>query len=170
MALPSKGDPRRPLHLAARAARVLAGLFLLFGLCTIPSAFFMPRAAGPATLIVAVMTAMVYFAPGAAYLIFSIYMARRRLWAVIACLALTSIELLIVFAGAVMSLFVLRRLPNTVMYITLGITAVVILALGQLIYYLIRSFDAIKYEPLEEPRGFDVIGVQPPTRPSPDNA
>jgi len=149
---------------------VLAGLFLLFGLCTIPSAFFMPRAAGPATLIVAVMTAMVYFAPGAAYLIFSIYMARRRLWAVIACLALTSIELLIVFAGAVMSLFVLRRLPNTVMYITLGITAVVILALGQLIYYLIRSFDAIKYEPLEEPRGFDVIGVQPPTRPSPDNA
>ena len=78
------------------------------------------------------MTGMFYFAPGAAYLIFSIYMSRRHLWAVIACLALTSIELLIVFAGAVMSLFVLRRLPNTVMYITLGIIAVVILALGQL--------------------------------------
>jgi hypothetical protein len=43
MALPPKGDPRRPLVLGVRSTRLFGIIFLLFGLCSSLPMLLMPR-------------------------------------------------------------------------------------------------------------------------------
>jgi hypothetical protein len=78
MALPPKGDPQRPLALAVRSTRVLGILFIGIGaLGMLPTFTMGMRGARGATLSVAAMagvivtTTLIYFGPGALYLVCS---------------------------------------------------------------------------------------------------
>jgi len=164
MALARKGDPRRPLQLAVRSTRMLAGVFLMLGTCTI---FPMMMAGNPvrtgAALNVGVL--IVYVGPGVIYLIVSMYLQRRRFWAVVVALVLASIQLLFsVFAGAALVFFAFSSGGiGGFSIIPVVVFVFVILALAQLIYHLALSFEAIKYEELgQNPHGFEPLVIQPP--------
>jgi hypothetical protein len=168
MALPPKGDPRRPLHLAVRSNRVLGIVFLLFGTCSLmPMIFLMTRGgvrAGimPPQLLVAVSA--VYFIPGALFMVFSVFLARRRPWAVVASIVVSTLvgltALLGVFGMAVAMLTV-DDSPWQ-MAIPLVICALLAVAVAQLIYHLAKSFEAIKHPPFgQEIRGFEPLPVMP---------
>ncbi len=109
-------------------------------------------------------------APGTLYIVLSVFLKRRALWAVITGIAVTSLI-------AVFTLFVFCAniaFANTNMPIEVLIPAVILgimlLALGQLIYHLSRSFTAITLPPIgEELRGFEVIPMATPVLISQDN-
>jgi hypothetical protein len=171
MALPPKGDPRRPLHLAIRSTRLLGILFLLLGSCGSAGLFMGRRNAGMAFGVVGVIG--LYIAPGVAYLVFSIFLKERKFWAVLAALIVASVQLVFtLFLGATLGIFATKingvGTPLAIMAIVVGLVA---LALAQLIYHLALSFKAIQYIPLEEQRGFAPVmiqHVQPPPPNPPD--
>jgi len=167
MPLPRKGDPRRPLHLAVRSTRLLAIIFLFFGsLAVAPMLTRGGLARGP-DLLVSLSIFLVYIAPGVAYLIFSIFLKRRQLWAVWADLILASIHLLITLIGAVTLIIVSLNTMNRIIALApAAILGLIILALAQLIYHLALSFEAIKHVPPEESRGFEPLMVEPITPPT----
>jgi hypothetical protein len=169
MALPPKGDPRRPLHLAIRSTRLLAIIFLLFGSCVFIPFLIGRTARGIAPF--AVASALIYTGPGAAYLVFSIYMKRRKFWAVVCATVLASIQLLLTLIGGIFGIIAVWHGPlplDATELIPMAILAFVILALSQLIYHLALSFEAIKHVPPDEQqRGFEPLMAQPidvPTR------
>jgi hypothetical protein len=163
MALPPKGDPRRPLHLAARSMRVLGLLLLIVASCVGFSLSRM-RGIGAASGLVWIKLIMIgvfalYAAPGVCYFIFPIYMMRRKLWAVIASIVLVSVHLLFAllgFSGIIFSTLMTPNQQTPVTLIPLVVIFLVIAALGQLLWHLSKSFEAIKYMPAEE-HGFEPI-------------
>lgn len=171
MALPPKGDPRRPLHFAIRSTRVLCALFLLTGSCGMMRLL---RGGNPLSdlggAVAATAGTLFYLGPGALYLVFSIYLARRQFWAVVGAIVLASVQLLVVIAsGGIALIFLLN--PHVglepVMAIPTLLILFVALALAQLIYHLSKSFEAIKHPPYgQEFHGFEpIIGnatVAPP--------
>jgi hypothetical protein len=161
MGLPARGDPRRPLQLAVRSTRLLAGLFLMLGTCAISTMLIRggPMRRG-AALDLGVL--LIYVGPGALYLIVSMYLQRRRFWAVVVGLVLASIQLFFTVGGAAMLLFAVVR-GASISIIPIVLVVFVMLALGQLIYHLALSFEAIKYEPPgQNPHGFEPLVAQPP--------
>jgi drug/metabolite transporter (DMT)-like permease len=109
MALPPKDDPRRPLHLAIRSTRLLGVVLLVFGTCAFgPYMMAISRATrrgGPTGMPPAwtvLMVALIYFVPGAGFLILSIFLGRRQKWAVVSALVLSCLLgafFLLAFAG-----------------------------------------------------------------------
>jgi hypothetical protein len=168
MPLPPKGDPRRPLYLAIRSTRVLAAIFLLFG-----SFAVFPLVVGGVMLggLSAIATAsffVFYMGPGVVYLLCSIYLKRRQFWAVLVSLVLASIQLLLALTGMVFLFVALNQMSRignfTFLLWAIIPIALIILALAQLIYHLILSFEAIKYIPIEEQRGFEPILPSSPSQ------
>ncbi len=172
MALPPKGDPRRPLYLAIRSTRMLAIFFLLFGIFG-AAALFIPRGmSSRAQTLITILTLMAYIGPGAAYLVFSIYLKQLRFWAVVGALVLASLQLAM---GAIITIVIViaavSRPLNQFILMSLAIMALVGVAIAQLIYHLAKSFDAIKYISMDEQRGFEPINMaipinNPPVIPS----
>jgi hypothetical protein len=167
MALPPKGDVRRPLHLAVRSTRLLGILFVLFGTCTLGSLFYGLAGvrggvggAGQPEVVAMTAASAVYFTPGVLFILFSIFLKQRKTWAVVGAIVLSSLcvlLLLIGMFGLVMAASV-ADMPPAVFFITAGVVTFVALALGQLIYHLARSFQAIKQPPFgEEERGFEPL-------------
>ena len=168
MAVPPRGDPRRPLHLAASSCRLLGVLGLLATTClgiglfvTLTHLRLGPGGRGPNPLAVA-LPVVLCGTIGVAYLVVAHHMKRRRFWAVVAALALTGVvtlvDLISITATTVAALTLPGGLPPSVLAFT-GVELLVLLALGQLIYHLTRSFPALKFAPLDEARGFDVLPV-----------
>jgi hypothetical protein len=159
MAVPPRGDPQRPLHLAIRSIRVLALLFLLVASCGFGSILAagrrMPFIVGGAILVF-------YFLPGIAYVFFAIYMKQRKFWAVVAALVLASLQCFVALIALAMSIVLTFHAggdPSAI--IGLVTTAFVFAALAQLVYHLAKSFESIKYVPIEMQRGFEALPVQP---------
>lgn len=165
MALPQKGDPRRPLHLAIRSIRLLGIIFLLLGSC-VSIVFFLPAARGRGAKLGGLLAMLVYVGPGVAYLIFSIFLKERKFWAVVAALVLASLQLIVVLvSGIVIGASVATRGIGPRTGDLLGFVfalGLVGLALSQLIYHLALSFESIKYIPLEVQRGFEPVMPPPP--------
>lgn len=165
MALPPKGDPRRPLHLAVRSLRVLGVILVLFSLCTLgPTTLPMLRSGrgGPGNFpVFLVLAVLVYLVPGVLYLVFSIFLARRERWAVIGGLVLASVHgALSLLALVSMALVAATGQVPGPAVIPLVVMALVVVALAQLIYHLARSFEAIRYPPFGvEERGFEPLNV-----------
>ena len=153
MALPPRGDPRRPLHLAIRSTRLLAIIFLFLGGCLCAAVLANGRRSSIISL------------PAMAMLLFyTIYLKRRQFWAVLSSLILASIQLLFALVVAITLLIVsmIKSAHNVNFVIApLLLLGIVILALAQLIYHLALSFEAIKHVPVEEQRGFEPLMVQP---------
>jgi hypothetical protein len=169
MALPPKGDPRRPLHLAIRSTRVLGVILLLFGTCALmPFMMYMSRAgprgaASAPPMWMTFMVALVYFIPGALFMVLSMFLGRRQSWAIVCALVLASLLtffFLFAFAGFVVGVLS-RSEPRAWMAIPVVLIALFGLAVGQLIYHLCKSFEAIKYPPFgQDFRGFEPLPVQ----------
>ena len=171
MALPPKGDPRRPLHLAIRSTRLLGVVLLLFGTCALmPFMMYMGRS-GPGAAASAmptwtmVMVALVYFIPGASFMTLSIFLGRRQHWAIVCALVLACLLaffFLFAFAGFAVAVFSRGEAPEVWMVVPVAIVSLFGLAVAQLIYHLSKSFEAIRHPPFgEEFRGFDPLPVRP---------
>jgi hypothetical protein len=172
MPLAPKGDPRRPLHLAVRSTRMLGILFVCMGTCGI-----LPMLSGfgrggvrRGVMMTKMMTvlSLVYFLPGVLYILVAVFLRQRQFCAVVAALVMASIQCLLTLIGLVMVVGTVaigaRSMPSIAL-IPLGLLVFVIVALAQLIYHLARSFESIKYGPIEGQRGFEPI--LPPSPPTP---
>ncbi len=163
MALPPQGDPRRPLHLAIRLMRLLGGIFVLVGTCaTVP---FFIRGGGRAGVGVSawflIVNVAFYLVPGAALFVLSTHLARRRIWAVVASIRLASMMGFVILAGiAVMLVLAVAERADWVMIVPIALMTLMLVAVGQLIYFLARSFAAIR-SPAPEERGFEPIMALP---------
>ncbi len=166
MALPPRGDLRRPLYLAASSCRVLGVLALLSSTCMgVPFIRLLGRG-GRGLFPSAVMLVMLglYAGVGTAYLVFAHFIRRRRPWAVVAALSLTGVVALFVAVGVIGGLIGVIASgpgggPPPITVAVLGIPLLILAALGQLIYHLSKSFAAIRLAPPDEARGFDVLPV-----------
>jgi hypothetical protein len=158
MALPPKGNPRRPMHLAIRSMRLLGIIQLCFvALTMLPMLLMMRRGFGMSFAVVELASATLYLVPGIMYLVCAIYLKRRAFWAIIVGISLASIQLLFLLIGAVaFMIFLIGAQPPGTAWIPLGVIGILILALVQLIYHLAKSFEAIKYPP-DEQRGFEPL-------------
>lgn len=170
MALPPKGDPQRPLHLAVRFSRIAGFLFIGLGTWATLLHFFSMRRAGNAILIgslaeVALASSLVYFGPGAIYLVCSVFIARRRRWAVFTAMVLAGIQILLIgwalvmFAKHFVSADPAARDWSVVL--PLGITLLISLVLAQLEHHLTKSFEAIRLAPVDVQRGFEPLPAAP---------
>jgi hypothetical protein len=168
MAIPPRVDPRRPLHLAVASCRLLGVLGLLATTCMGVSLFMLlarvrlgPGGRGP-NLVLAFGPFALFAAIGVAYLVFAHFIKRRQFWAVVAALVLTGLVSLLALLSTVASVIAIVASGATASrpaWMTLGVQALVLAALGQLIYHLARSFAALKLAPPDEARGFDVLPV-----------
>ena len=164
MPIPPKGDPRRPLHLAIRSMRLLGGILILFATCV--GATFVLRVSGSSRRppIAALISILLYLLPGASFILLALFLARRQLWAVVASICLASMALLgalLALLGLLISAFGPHADFQPVLLVPLGVTAIVVAALVQLIYHLARSFTAIRIAEPQE-RGFEPIMVRNP--------
>jgi hypothetical protein len=161
--------------MAVRSTRLLGAFFIAFGVCgMVPFATggLSPRNASGVLIITGTMF---YFVPGLLYVVFSIYLARRQFWAVIGALVLASVQLLFVLIS-LLGLAALMPGPHAgvepIMLIPICLILLVAAAIGQLVYHLARSFEAIKYPPYgQEFHGFEPImgaaqRVVPPAPPA----
>jgi hypothetical protein len=105
--------------------------------------------------------AMFYLVPGTLLVVFSVFMGRRRSWAVVGALvvsALAELFLVVVGAGIATFLFSAGRATPTPAILMTAVWAVLAVAVGQLIYHLARSFEGIRHPPFgEEVRGFELL-------------
>ncbi len=171
MALPPRGDPRRPLHLAASSCRVLGVLGLLGATCAGLPLLAVRR--GGLGMAPALLPLAVLGGSGAAWMVLAHHIKRRRFWAVVTALVMASIATLGVLAmWAGMAYVMLSAQPGLMrertFWIMLAVYGLITLALAQLVYHLARSFPALKIAAPDEARGFDVLPVavlpsQPPT-------
>ena len=166
MALPPKGDPRRPLHLAIRSTRNFGVFFVLVGSFA-ATRIVLTRAGQKGVIFVpspAVLLAwLLYLVPGTLFLLFSVFVRRRRPWAVVGALLITSLSALFVMAAGVAILVAMiaegEARPVRVVVVLAAWTATEF-TIGQLIYRLALSLKAIKHMPFggaENSRGFEPL-------------
>ena len=161
MPFPRRSDPRRPLALAVRSTRAIGIVLLLFTVATAAPLLMSRRmfALGAPFMIMQLLGLMMYLAPAVIYLICSMFLQRRQFWAVVLALVIASIQLLLMLLAVIMLFAVSSLNQSPFLLIPIGIFALFILALAQLIYHLARSFEAIKFVPPEEGRGFELLSV-----------
>jgi len=171
MALPPRGDPRRRLQLAVRSMRVLGGLLVALSLCGVFGTVMMTttgRRTTAAATVGQAVGALFYLIPGLADIVLAIFLKQRQFWALVAAIALTSIQLLFALAGAIMLVGVYLANNGTFprpFLIAPAVMGIAVLALVQLLYLLCRSFPALQMPPFgsHDERGFEPVDVRPIT-------
>jgi len=145
MAPPAEAHPYRPLLLAARSTRLLGVLFLLIGVLTpVPSlrqgvsVFELPQ-----DIVVASLT---HVLPGLAYLVCSLLLRRRRRTGLIVAFGLTLAHTIMVVGNlaAYFRLLLLEGHGTRRLFISLVVGFLVVAALGQLMWHLVKSFRVVK--------------------------
>jgi hypothetical protein len=169
MALPPRGDPRRPLHLAIRSTRLLGAVGTLIGSCVLMP--LMMRLSGGRGVFasgrIVFLGSVFYLVPGVLLLVFSVFMARRRLWAVVGALVVSSLAAVFLLVagvgfGITISLVATRQTQVVPIVLFVGVWTVFLVSVAQLIYHLAKSFEGIKHPPFgEELRGFEVLPAAP---------
>ena len=164
MPLPPKGHPDRPLRLAARTMLVLGVLLLLMATCVggvAGTAMFNARNSGRPTpgpgvfLLVALLA--VYVLPGATMILCWHHLKEYRRWAVIVGLVVAGLALAVSLLGLVSN--VIGLLVSDRGSVGGLIMAMLFLAaFGQLLYHLIKSFEAIRLHEQGQTQGH---GFQP---------
>ncbi|HWP39779.1 MAG TPA: hypothetical protein VNL70_02550 [Tepidisphaeraceae bacterium] len=164
MPLPPKGDPRRPLHLAVRSMRLLGIVLLILGSFSLmPVVAAIRRGPDPRFAFAVVTVLMVYVVPGVLYLLGSVFLSRRRPWAIVVGLVLASVQLIFCLLGLIILLAVWTGQSDESFGIVVAGAATVLLsaAFAQLIYHLAKSFEAIRHPPIEELHAFQPLMVEP---------
>ncbi|WP_428938455.1 hypothetical protein [Fontivita pretiosa] len=144
--------------------RSLGIVFLLMaGMSVLPAMMLLRGGSGASGRLMIAMAfySMLYLVPGLLYLFCSIYLPRRRPWAIIVGLALASVQLLFCLPAMILALGVWLKTDEPIASILAAIMLLVVAALAQLIYHLAKSFQAIRYPPIEEVPGFEPLMVEP---------
>ena len=158
MALPPKGDPARPLHLAASSATVLGVLALLGGgLVALVLLFADTRSPGGSVVRLGLLLATAfYLVLGTCFVTLAMFMRRRKAWAVIVTMVLVGMVLLMMAVGLLRSAMGGLLAENPVPAL---ITVLVGTALIQMMFHLVKGYRFISS--LTPPQGFTPIMAQP---------
>jgi hypothetical protein len=160
--LPPRGDPRRPLHLAIRGTRILGYILISIGsLVLIP--FLSNLQKGTPRLEYLELSSF-YMIPGIIYLMCAIFLRRRQMLAAILAIAHAAAQLILLLVILVLSFIDFQKVPpaqRPAELIIFPLELIVILAFIRLIYYLSKSFEAIKNPPPEMRPGFEAIPLAP---------
>ena len=116
-------------------------------------------AAGPRTVILAGVIGGVAILPAIGYIVTSVFLRKRRPWAIVVGLVIASLHELVAVLGLVQSAVAFglgRGSPVGLVVLILWVAA-----LAQLITQLSQSFAAMRADPLGQPRGFEVMPVVP---------
>jgi hypothetical protein len=173
MAVPPKGDPRRPLVLAVRSTRLLGIIFIVFGVFASIAMMASVGATGGAGFAVRWVQALAvgfYVVPGVVYLLCAIYLKQRRSWAAVVALVVCLIHLLMALVGLAATIIStlsvnasnsgVSGIWNWVVWIPVALLALITAALIQTIVYLSQSFRSIREWPGDERRGFEPLAIQ----------
>jgi hypothetical protein len=169
MPLPPKGDPLRPLHLAASSTRGFGALFLLFGAISLfPSLFTLTAKRGIwTTMHLSAADVLFYFVPGVTYWVCGIFIKRKQLWAIIVALALASLHFTLFLIVAATFAVTALQPRNRVAMVAIGIALGFAILFLQLIVHLSRSLKSIKPTSPDIDRGFEPLPVPPlPIKPA----
>jgi hypothetical protein len=135
---------------------VLGVMFILFGLCGVTSLLFRGGPGSPNVGAIPVYSyafvlaaSLFYFGPAACYLAFASYLANHRRWAVTAMLIVASLNTLLVLVITVGIVITTLAAPRFewVMAAMIAIFLLFLIALAQMVYYVIRSYAAVKLPP-----------------------
>ena len=161
MAVPPKGDPRRPLVLAARSMRGLGILLLI--LAAVPGLVVLLMSAKKSPDAEAITAVSTPAGLGGALLVAGANLRKGRAWAAVVGMVLASLALaasvLFVAVGIINAAFLEPDLGPAV-WILPAVALLFVLAFGQLVVQLARSFAAIRLrrqEGPEEGHGFRPI-------------
>jgi hypothetical protein len=165
LALPPKDDPRRPLHLAIRSVRLLGIGIILIGALTMIPYMLRGRVLAPSLIMLEAMISrfVCFVVPGTLLILAGICLKKRQLWALVTTLLVTGVLCIVCLFAATVMIAIMSVSPGEWRVVfPLAIFAVLGLALVQLVYYLARSFEGIRYPPFEmEERGFEPIFPAP---------
>jgi hypothetical protein len=168
VALPPKGDPLRPLYLAASSTQGFGVLFLLFGVLSLVPSFLAPATAKRGvwpTIHISLNDFFFYFGPGVAYLLCGIFIKRKRLWAIIVALVLASLHLTLFSLGTAEFLIAAVHPRSTVAMAPAVIALGMALLFLQLVFHLSKCLKLIKRTSPEVDRGFEPLPIsQPPIK------
>ena len=145
MPLPPRGDPVRPVYLAVRSLRLLGVLFVLIGVIVPLLALKHAgsyRALNPAIFLVS----LTHLVPGLLYAVCAELLVRGRRPGVFAAMGLAMFHFILV-AGHLttyVQLLVLGEASVTFLFISLTIGFLVVAALGQLMFHLVKSLRVLR--------------------------
>ena len=160
MPLPPKGDPVRPVYLAARSLRLLGTLFILIGLLTPVPAL---KNGHPLTRLPpgTIITALSHAVPGVLYLLSAALLLRGTRAGVFAAMGLAMVHFVLVVGNLArfVQLLVLREASPRFLFIALTIGFLTVAALAQLMYHLVKSLRVLR-----APRG-EMVNPAPDVSP-----
>jgi hypothetical protein len=162
--IPPDGDPTQPLYLAVQSARALT--FVSFGIATILAFAILLESpfGGFPDLVVFLVVCVFILASGIVYFVFAGYLRDHCMWAATGLLVLASVHgLLGLFPMGAVLLGQLRA-DLAAASLVQGLSWITLFA--RFIYYISRSYAAIRFKLGVEPRGFEV--VMPADKPVPD--
>jgi len=178
MALPPKGDPTRPAHLAARSTRVLGILLTLLGALAVLAVsgdirYMLRGGRGMWYALIPAAMALGLLGFGIAMLAIVRAIRRMSVWAVITGMVMTSCCLAFsLFYLGVFAWLLIWRSPPPGVYpralIPLGVLVFSLVAFGQMLMHLIQAFKHRKSDP-NYLRGFAPLMAQPVTLASSDS-
>jgi len=170
MAIPPKGDIRRPLHLAVRSTFLL-GIVLLAASLLSTASMFLTQMRGATRF--AVMTwgqiieILFFFGPGIAYLLCAMYLRQRKMWALIVAIVLVTLQLLWILL--MLRLLLTRSRAGSLFdlldWIPLILLSLIVAALIQVLVLLSKSIATIEQPPIDIHRGFEPLATQRATIP-----
>jgi hypothetical protein len=153
MAIPPRGDPSRPVALAASAARTLGIVCLLLGgLIACATFMFLARMPGTSpTWVFMLLSAGLFIVPGVCYFVFASAVARYRMWGAICCLVFAGLQglfLLLSMLGNVLA----GRAGTSLVFYALALAVCVLL-----IVYTAQAIPVIRRDAGYRPSGFEPI-------------
>lgn len=147
MAIPPKGDPRRPVALAVNAARTLGVLSLVLAALGLIGFVMTIGTADPRPLVAVFLGVGVMFVlPGILYLAFAGNLSRYQTWAAVVLLVMASLHTVVVcvsLAGTIVSALQSNR-PVSDHASMVAFNAVFLAAGILLIVYLSQSFKVLR--------------------------
>jgi peptidoglycan/LPS O-acetylase OafA/YrhL len=161
-------EPWEVVHLAAASLRLVGGIFLLMGVAGMLTLGLVLGFDGfdpDRVLLRFVTNTLPYLAAAGAFLYAARYVNRRRRWAVVVALCLTSGACLVAMAVLVslIALAQTREFESILMAIPIVLVAAFTYACGRLIFHLAATFEAMRQ--LDNPRpstiGFEAIPTLP---------
>lgn len=162
MALPDKGDPTRPLHLAARSSRLLGMLMVLLGTLVLAVALFTRSGSRGTALnqmsLMLFIGAAIYLLPGIALMVIVRPLRNGKMWAIVTGMGLAGILLL--FATLSLGGTVLQLIYGRGSLVALAVSAFAVLAFGQMLMHVIQGYRNRRNAP-DAQRGFEPLMVQP---------
>ena len=161
MEIPPRNDPRRPLVLAIRLARILGFVSIALGvMAALP--LIVVRRSGFRVHPLQIVIPLGFLSFACGYLMCRVHLARRRHWALLVGLVLAAVNLLVLLGAMAFLAFraIVDPHPNKA-WMFIPFTILILLAVGpaQLVYLLSRSFAAIHFT--DDARGFAPMMSQP---------